>query len=142
MVIAFSSQEEGSSQAVAVFGFFLVGGIGDDSQVGRRLPGVSTMASTRSFAKPFVRQLLWMSLDPCQQFIEAAHMLDLRFVSHSLKCTNEDNDVDASMGKVSNCTQQALIQLMQLGATKVFWFGSRQLCVSNDSKVVGKLDLI
>ena len=69
-------------------------------------------------------------------------MLGLRFVSHSLKCTNEDNDVDASMGKVSNCTQHTLIQLMQLGATKVFWLGSRQLRVSNDSTVIGKLDLV
>ena len=67
-------------------------------------------------------------------------MLDLKFVSHSLKNTYEDNDVDASMGKVSNCTQKTLIQLMQLGATKVFWLGSRQLCVSNDSEIVGKLD--
>ena len=133
MVAALSSKEEGSSQTVAILGLLLIRNVRDDSQVGRRLPGFSTMASTRGLVEPFVQKFLWMSLDPCQQFIEAAHMLDLRLVSHSLKSTYEDHDVNASVSTVGNCTQKTLIRLVQLGATKVFWLRSKQLCVSNNS---------
>ena len=69
-------------------------------------------------------------------------MLNLRLVRHSLKRTNEDNNVNTSMGKVSYHALKALVELMQLWATKVFWVGSRQLCVHNDSEVASILDLI
>ena len=69
-------------------------------------------------------------------------MLDLRFMRTSLERTNEDNNVDTGVGKVSYRAQQALVELMQLWATKVIGFGTQYLRVRDHSKVVCKLNLV
>ena len=109
MVVTLSSEEESSSQAIAVLGFLFVGGTRNDSQMGCRLPGFSTMAFPRSLAEPCVQQFLWVPLIPSQQSVETAHVLDQRFVRNSLKSTYEDNNVHPGVGEVSDRAQETLV---------------------------------
>ena len=54
-------------------------------------------------------------------------MLNLWLVSNALKSTYEYHNVNTCVCQVCNGAKQTHVQLMQLGYTKIFRFGSRKL---------------
>jgi hypothetical protein len=100
---ACSSAVQCTTQTVAIFSLLLVGCIGDNSQMCLARAGFSRTTSAGSAAlKSSIHKLSGALLDPHEKLVELSHMQNLRFGCMALQCTDEDNNIHASVRKVRN----------------------------------------